>query len=189
MHRRNPHNGNAGSTRSPDAEQMPRFGQPIGVDRSDRAGSDDRQCARFAARARDPQFAGNPRQRPAAARQQGDRLRLELIRKLTPFLAHSTLSRSHRSLSKVSTDSGEAQTVPCGFKAAAIVAKVAKHPGDGIERMSIAFDRPGLGMPERLPDDVERGAIRDGKRCEHGSSRVPGVRIVRPAGAPDSNPC
>src|SRR3954452_10408975 len=32
MHRRNPYDGNAESTRPPDAEQMPRFVQPIGVD-------------------------------------------------------------------------------------------------------------------------------------------------------------
>ena len=34
---------------------------------------------------------------------------LELIRKMTPFLTHSTPSRSARSLPKVSTDPGEAQ--------------------------------------------------------------------------------
>jgi hypothetical protein len=32
MHRRNPHDGNAGSTRPPHAEQTPYFLQPIGVD-------------------------------------------------------------------------------------------------------------------------------------------------------------
>src|SRR5215218_1072801 len=58
----------------------------------------------------DPQLAGDLDQRPTAARQQGDRLRLELIRIMTPFLAHSTPSRSPRSLAKVSTNSGEAQT-------------------------------------------------------------------------------
>src|SRR3954452_17344498 len=56
----------------------------------------------------DAQLASNLDQRPTAARQQGDRLRLELIRKMTPFLAHSTPSRSSRSLAKVSTNSGEA---------------------------------------------------------------------------------
>ena len=49
-------------------------------------------------------------QRPTAARQQGDRLLLELIRKVTPSLTHSTPSRSSRSLPKVSTNSGEAQS-------------------------------------------------------------------------------
>src|SRR3954470_22600712 len=60
-------------------------------------------------RGREPQLACDLDQRPTAARQQGDRLRLELIRKMTPFLAHSTPSRSRRSLAKVSTTSGEAQ--------------------------------------------------------------------------------
>jgi hypothetical protein len=45
----------------------------------------------------------------AGARQENDHLRLELIRKMTPFLAHSTPSRSSRSLPKVSTNAGEAQ--------------------------------------------------------------------------------
>src|SRR6476619_5419296 len=60
-------------------------------------------------RGREPQLACDLDQRPTAARQQGNRLRLELIRKMTPFLAHSTPSRSRRSLAKVSTNSGEAQ--------------------------------------------------------------------------------
>src|SRR3954465_12209048 len=60
-------------------------------------------------RGREPQLACDLDQRPTAARQQGDRLHLELIRKMTPFLAHSTPSRSRRSLAKVSTNSGEAQ--------------------------------------------------------------------------------
>src|SRR3954471_16192380 len=60
-------------------------------------------------RGREPQLAGDLDQRPTAARQQGDRLHLELIRKMTPFLAHSTPFRSRRSLAKVSTNSGEAQ--------------------------------------------------------------------------------
>jgi hypothetical protein len=58
------------------------------------------------------QLACDLDQRPTAARQQGDRLRLELIRKMTPFLAHSTPSRSRRSLAKVSTNSGEAHMFP-----------------------------------------------------------------------------
>src|SRR3954451_9857345 len=57
----------------------------------------------------DAQLACDLDQRPTAARQQGDRLHLELIRKMTPFLAHSTPFRSRRSLAKVSTNSGEAQ--------------------------------------------------------------------------------
>src|SRR3954471_21365174 len=61
-------------------------------------------------RGRDPQLACDLDQRPTAARQQGDRLHLELIRKMTPFLAHSTPSRSPRSLAKVSTNSGEAHS-------------------------------------------------------------------------------
>src|SRR4051794_15354028 len=59
-------------------------------------------------RGREPQLACDLDQRPTAARQQGDRLPLELIRKVTPFLAHSTPSRSCRSLAKVSTNAGEA---------------------------------------------------------------------------------
>src|SRR5215213_5154141 len=59
----------------------------------------------------DAQLAGDLHQWPTAACQQGDRLRLELIRKTTPFLAHSTPSRSLRSLAKVSTNSGEAHMV------------------------------------------------------------------------------
>src|SRR3954447_23178541 len=61
-------------------------------------------------RGREPQLACDLDQRPTAARQQGDRLPLELIRKVTPFLAHSTPSRSRRSLAKVSTNAGEAHT-------------------------------------------------------------------------------
>src|SRR4051794_36388528 len=57
----------------------------------------------------DAQLACDLDQRPTAARQQGDRLPLELIRKMTPFLTHSTPFRSRRSLAKVSTNSGEAQ--------------------------------------------------------------------------------
>src|SRR3954447_24042101 len=57
----------------------------------------------------DAQLACDLDQRPTAARQQGDRLPLELIRKMTPFLIHSTPFRSRRSLAKVSTNSGEAQ--------------------------------------------------------------------------------
>src|SRR3954468_3852153 len=56
----------------------------------------------------DAQLACDLDQRPTAARQQGDRLPLELIRKMTPFLTHSTPFRSRRSLEKVSTNSGEA---------------------------------------------------------------------------------
>src|SRR4051794_37210780 len=58
-------------------------------------------------RGREPQLACDLDQRPTAARQQGDRFHLELIRKVTPFLAHSTPSRSRRSLAKVSTNSGK----------------------------------------------------------------------------------
>src|SRR6476469_6706515 len=63
-------------------------------------------------RGREHQLACDLDQRPTAARQQGNRLRLELIRKMTPFLAHSTPSRSRRSLAKVSTNSGETQLAP-----------------------------------------------------------------------------
>src|SRR3954447_6982709 len=56
----------------------------------------------------DAQLADDLHQWPTAACQQGNRLRLKLIRKTTPFLTHSTPSRSLRSLAKVSTNSGEA---------------------------------------------------------------------------------
>src|SRR5262249_35417798 len=56
------------------------------------------------------QLACDPAQRPTAAHQQGYRFPLELIRKMTPSLAHSTPFRSHRSLAKVSTNSREAQS-------------------------------------------------------------------------------
>src|SRR5437868_6419313 len=52
------------------------------------------------------QLASDLAQRPTAAHQQGYRFLLELIRKMTPSLAHSTPFRSRRSLAKVSTNSG-----------------------------------------------------------------------------------
>src|SRR5262249_57078435 len=55
------------------------------------------------------QLACDPAQRPTAAHQQGYRFLLELIRKITPSLAHSTPFRSRPSLAKVSTNSGERQ--------------------------------------------------------------------------------
>src|SRR5438094_2421772 len=55
------------------------------------------------------QLACELAQRPTAAHQQGYRFLLELIRKMTPSLAHSTPFRSRRSLAKVSTNSGEPQ--------------------------------------------------------------------------------
>src|SRR5215469_15538848 len=57
-----------------------------------------------------PQLACEPAQRPTAAHQQGHRFSLELIRKMTTSLAHSTPLRSRRSLAKVSTNSGEPHT-------------------------------------------------------------------------------
>src|SRR5207302_11171527 len=57
------------------------------------------------------QLACDLAQRPTAAHQQGYRLLLELIRKMAPSLAHSTPFRSRWSLAKVSTNSGEPQTV------------------------------------------------------------------------------
>src|ERR1700731_294440 len=53
------------------------------------------------------QLACDLAQRPTTAHQQGYRFLLELIRKMTPSLAHSTPFRSRRSLAKVSTNSGE----------------------------------------------------------------------------------
>src|SRR6516162_10554580 len=57
------------------------------------------------------QLACDPAQPPTAAHQQGYRFALELIRKMTPSLAHSTPFRSRRSLAKVSTNSREAQVL------------------------------------------------------------------------------
>src|SRR6202035_5078968 len=56
-----------------------------------------------------PQLLSNLAQRPAAARQQPHRLRLELIRVLATQSTHQTPSRSQRSLSEVSTISREGQ--------------------------------------------------------------------------------
>jgi hypothetical protein len=60
------------------------------------------------------QLACDPAQRPTAAHQQGYRLPLELIRKMTPSLAHSTPFRSRR-LAKVSTNSREPHRKPKPF--------------------------------------------------------------------------
>ena len=57
----------------------------------------------------DAQLACDPAQPPTAAHQQGYRFPLELIRKMTRSLAHSTPFRSRRSLAKVSTNSREPQ--------------------------------------------------------------------------------
>src|SRR5215471_10288190 len=58
-----------------------------------------------------PSSLAIPGQRPTAAHQQGYRFPLELIRKMTPSLAHSTPFRSRRSLAKVSTISREPHCV------------------------------------------------------------------------------
>ena len=60
-------------------------------------------------RSGDAQLACDPAQPPTAAHQQGYRFPLELIRKMTSSLAHSTPFRSRRSLAKVSTNSREPQ--------------------------------------------------------------------------------
>src|SRR5215813_6961284 len=56
------------------------------------------------------QLACDPAQRPTAANQQGYSFPLELIRKMTPSLAHSTPFRSSWSLAKFSTNTGESHT-------------------------------------------------------------------------------
>ena len=61
-------------------------------------------------RGRDAQLPRNLDQFLTAARHQGVRLRLELIRTMTPFLTHSTPSRSSRSFPNVSTNPGEAHS-------------------------------------------------------------------------------
>jgi hypothetical protein len=65
-----------------------------------------RQLRSIASRG-DAERAGDLDQRPTAARQQGNRLSLELISELTPSLGHSTPFRSHQSLAKVSTNAGK----------------------------------------------------------------------------------
>src|SRR4051794_6769498 len=103
-------------------------------------------------RGREPQLACDLDQRPTAARQQGDRLRLELIRKMTPFLAHSTPSRSRRSLAKVSTNSGEAQLPVAG----------ARRAGAAVGCPAARLDP--AGDPQRA-----YGIMRDHGRAEHGA--------------------
>src|SRR6516165_844436 len=89
------------------------------------------------------QLACDPAQRPIAAHQQGYRFPLELIRKMTPSLAHSTPFRSRRSLAKVSTNSREphlslmALTISSGFvvdDASVVLENVTRHIA-GITRM------------------------------------------------------
>src|SRR5215472_2010163 len=64
------------------------------------------------------QLACDPAQRPTATHQQGYRFPLELIRKMTPSLAHSTPFRSRRSLAKVSTNSRESHLMNEGGQTA-----------------------------------------------------------------------
>jgi hypothetical protein len=66
-----------------------------------------RDAANCAASMRDAQLPCDLRQRPTAAHQQRHRFPLEIIRKLTTSLRHSTPFRSLRSLAKVSTNAGE----------------------------------------------------------------------------------
>src|SRR3954453_9658195 len=97
-------------------------------------------------RGREPQLACDLDQRPTAARQQGDRLHLELIRKMTPFLAHSTPSRSPRSLAKVSTNSGEAHRSPQP-QTARTSATAARHVGG---RPRLVDEDQAIGIERRL---------------------------------------
>src|SRR3954451_8354897 len=96
-------------------------------------------------RGRDPQLIGNLHQRPTAARQQCYRLRLELIRKPTPFLTHSTASRSPRSLAKVSTDSGEAHFVSMELSRRAwLITSLSPGAGEKMSKHAVpASDVPG----------------------------------------------
>src|SRR6476659_8139311 len=70
------------------------------------------------------QLACDLAQRPTAAHQQGYRFLLELIRKMSPSLAHSTPFRSRRSLAKVSTNSGEPHNTFLAFRQ--------RHPADRV---------------------------------------------------------
>src|SRR3954469_8731169 len=92
-------------------------------------------------RGREPQLACDLDQRPTAARQQGDRLHLELIRKMTPFLAHSTPSRSPRSLAKGSTNSGEAHDVLTATKQTLLKRLAISLEGDAAA-VQAALDTP-----------------------------------------------
>src|SRR3954468_5037626 len=96
-------------------------------------------------RGREPQLACDLDQRPTAARQQGDRLHLELIRKMTPFLAHSTPSRSPRSLAKVSTNSGEAQMIDRAINAGVPFAWVTADTVYGTGAVEMALRHAGKG--------------------------------------------
>src|SRR6516164_1214774 len=74
------------------------------------------------------QLACDPAQRPTAAHQQGYRFPLELIRKMTPSLAHSTPFRSRRSLAKVSTNSREPHRTPSMSERSRGVGRVYQQP-------------------------------------------------------------
>src|SRR3954452_21792402 len=103
-------------------------------------------------RGEDAQLACDLDQRPTAARQQGDRLPLELIRKMTPFLTHSTPFRSHRSLAKVSTNSGEAHVGLNNLAGLYLVqgryaeAEPLYKRGLDIEEKALGRDNPGVAI-------------------------------------------
>src|SRR5262249_30016733 len=104
------------------------------------------------------QLACDPAQRPTAAHQQGYRFPLELIRKMTPSLAHSTPFRSHRSLAKVSTNSREAQSCPKGRRTPTCGKRL---PGLLQACPQSAFlHEPRSGAPERRRGCVSRREFR-----------------------------
>src|SRR3954471_146888 len=133
-------------------------------------------------RGREPQLACDLDQRPTAARQQGDRLRLELIRKMTPFLAHSTPSRSPRSLAKVSTNSEEAQSsFHCWVEFAELDAGVlGGELPIGRDGGSVAPELPGLdvALQRRLVADPVRQVAAEGAQLDFGHVQ-PGAVLGR----------
>src|ERR1700730_17335537 len=74
------------------------------------------------------QLACDLAQRPTTAHQQAYRFLLELVGKMTPYLAHSTPFHTRRSLAKVSTNSGEPQKrIP--FASCLVIARAAGGVG------------------------------------------------------------
>src|SRR3954454_2681973 len=123
-------------------------------------------------RGREPQLACDLDQRPTAARQQSDRLRLELIRKMTPFLAHSTPSRSRRSLAKVSTNSGEAH-----WKGLAPAA-ASRHPLSHLRPEAGLAAVPGAQAGDEAFIGLEHAEILDARRDRSALEQMSGHVLV-----------
>src|SRR5262244_1696009 len=100
------------------------------------------------------QLACELAQRPTAAHQQSHRFPLELIRKMTPFLAHSTPFRSRRSLAKVSTNSGEPQFLVPTLSAGDIVImdNLGSHKGHAVRQLIRNAGAKLFFLPRYSPD-------------------------------------